>query len=66
MKTRKILLACAGVGLLCAAVAGQHTDTTAAQPIVVSLDSRQTGAPTSKYEFGIFIVNLGPLVDRIL
>ncbi|MGA7887416.1 MAG: alpha-N-arabinofuranosidase [Acidobacteriaceae bacterium] len=66
MKTRKILLACAGVGLLCAAGAAQHTDTTAAQPIVVSVDARQTGAPTSKYEFGMFIENLGPLVYRSL
>lgn len=66
MMTRTLLLACTGVGLLCATGAAQNTDATTPKPIVVNVDVRQTSAPTSKYEFGMFIENLGSLVYRSL
>ena len=36
------------------------------QPIVVDLDAQQTAAPTSKYQFGMFIEHIGPLIYRSL
>ena len=38
----------------------------AAQTPAVNIDISKTGAPTSKYEFGMFIEHLGPLIYRSL
>ena len=37
-----------------------------ADKIEVSVDVSKTGAPTSKYEFGMFIEHIGPLIYRSL
>jgi len=35
-----------------------------AAPLAVTIDARQTATPTSKYEFGMFIEHIGPLIYR--
>ncbi|HKV24017.1 MAG TPA: hypothetical protein VJN93_05440 [Candidatus Acidoferrum sp.] len=35
-------------------------------PLTVTIDTRQAGEPTSKYEFGMFIEHIGPLIYRSL
>ena len=65
MKKRMVLTA-AGLELLCAAGTAQHAKAPVYQSLIVNVDARQTSRPTSKYEFGMFIENLGPLVYRSL
>lgn len=51
----------------CAAVvAAQQATPAAAQSIIVNIDANRTSPPTSKYEFGMFIEHIGPLVYRSL
>lgn len=63
------ILRCAAVAL-CAGSAGlvMGQQTTPAQPdsLMVNIDTTQTSDPVSKYEFGMFIENIGPLVYRSL
>ncbi|HUY82610.1 MAG TPA: hypothetical protein VMU92_12870 [Acidobacteriaceae bacterium] len=65
-KLRIALLTTAALWLPCAAAAGQSTQPAAPQPIVVNIDAHKTSEPTSKYEFGMFIEHIGPLVYRSL
>lgn len=60
------LLLCTASLLLCAAGHGQTATAGEPQPIAVTLDTNQTGEPTSKYEFGMFIEHIGPLIYRSL
>ena len=39
---------------------------TTSHPIAVNIDAAQTAEPVSKYEFGMFIEHLGPLIYRSL
>lgn len=45
--------------------AGQ-TQTAQSQAVTVNLDLSKTSPPTSKYEFGMFIEHIGPLIYRSL
>ncbi|MGC2635915.1 MAG: alpha-N-arabinofuranosidase [Acidobacteriaceae bacterium] len=60
------ILAFAVNGLLGAALNCQNGARAASLPIVVNIDAQQTGTPTSKYEFGMFIEHIGPLIYRSL
>lgn len=67
MNMRMKLLACAALCLPCFALTAQTTTTpTISKRIVVHIDTQKTGEPTSKYEFGMFIEHIGPLVYRSL
>lgn len=67
MKTQWVWLACAVLGMPCALAAAQPSQPASPpQQIVVTLNAEQTARPTSKYEFGMFIEQLGPLVYRSL
>lgn len=44
----------------------QPAASAAPQPLAVTIDASQAGQPVSKYEFGMFIENLGSLVYRSL
>ncbi len=55
-----LFAACAGF-----AAAPQAPEKSAA-PLTVTIDARQTATPTSKYEFGMFIEHIGPLIYRSL
>jgi alpha-N-arabinofuranosidase len=48
--------------------AGAHGQNQSPQPpvIVASIDAQQTAPPVSKYEFGMFIEHIGPLIYRSL
>jgi alpha-N-arabinofuranosidase len=59
MMTRVAILA-AAISFSCAAAFGQGN------PIAVNVDLSRTSPPVSKYEFGMFIEHLGPLVYRSL
>jgi alpha-L-arabinofuranosidase len=57
------------VGLLVAfggLAAARQTAEQSAAPVAVTIDTRQTARPTSKYEFGMFIEHIGPLIYRSL
>ena len=60
-------MAVAGLVIACAGLASaQQTLPKPAAHLTVTIDSRQTAEPTSKYEFGMFIEHIGPLVYRSL
>ena len=60
-------LAVAGLWVACAELAmAQTTAPKPAAPLAVTIDARQTATPTSKYEFGMFIEHIGPLIYRSL
>jgi len=60
-------VAVAGLGIAFAGLAAaQQAGQQPAAPLVVTIDARQTVRPTSKYEFGMFIEHIGPLVYRSL
>ena len=44
----------------------QHTNANPATPLAVTINAHQTATPTSKYEFGMFIEHIGPLIYRSL
>jgi len=46
--------------------AAQTTAPKPAASVAVTIDARQTATPTSKYEFGMFIEHIGPLIYRSL
>jgi alpha-N-arabinofuranosidase len=66
MTIRSILLAGAAVCLSSIPLSAQNSTPTPPKTIAVSISTQQTGAPTSKYEFGMFIEHIGPLVYRSL
>ncbi len=65
MMTRIVILS-AAISFSCAAAFGQSGAAASSGPIAVNVDLSQTSAPVSKYEFGMFIEHLGPLVYRSL
>jgi len=65
MKMRIALLVVAALWVGSAAVAQQAAPATPKQ-LVVNIDASQTGEPVSKYEFGMFIEHIGPLIYRSL
>ena len=46
--------------------AAQQATPSAPQPIKVSIDAGQAGSPVSRYEYGMFIEHIGPLIYRSL
>ncbi|HEX4004879.1 MAG TPA: alpha-N-arabinofuranosidase [Acidobacteriaceae bacterium] len=62
-RTQLAFLACAA---FCAVAAGQKAEPAAPPRIEVHVNAQQTGEPTSKYEFGMFIEHIGPLIYRSL
>ncbi len=67
MKTRFALFAASvlSMGFIAAAPA-QQAGPTAPDPLKVTIDAQQTAAPVSKYEYGMFIEHIGPLIYRSL
>ncbi len=59
------LLAAATLGFECAGQA-QSTEPPPPATIMVGINANQTAQPASKYEFGMFIEHIGPLVYRSL
>jgi len=63
------IMRCAAVALCAGSatvVAGQQTTPARPDSLTVNIDTSQTSDPVSKYEFGMFIENIGPLVYRSL
>src|SRR6185312_3691581 len=57
----------AGVLGACTGLLAAPTETPKpATSLAVTIDARQTAMPTSKYEFGMFIEHIGPLIYRSL
>ncbi|HEU5350858.1 MAG TPA: alpha-N-arabinofuranosidase [Terracidiphilus sp.] len=65
-RLRIVFLAAAALSLPCAVATGQSAEPATPQQIVVHIDAQQTAAPASKYEFGMFIEHIGPLIYRSL
>ena len=65
-KMRITQLACAVLCLPFVAATGQTTQPVVPKRIAVDINTQQISRPTSKYEFGMFIEQLGPLVYRSL
>ena len=59
-------LAVGAVGCIRGSATAQTTAPKSAAPLAVTIDARQTATPTSKYEFGMFIEHIGPLIYRSL
>ena len=67
MRTRILLFAVAALSLGSAvATAAQQAEPAAPKPLMVTIDTAKTAAPVSKYEFGMFIEPIGPLIYRSL
>src|SRR5579885_527482 len=67
MKAQLSLFTAAALGLgLTFFAAGQQPEPAAPNRIVVNVDAQQTAEPVSKYEFGMFIEHIGPLIYRSL
>lgn len=60
-----ITAAAFGLGLRFMA-AGQQPEPATPNHIVVNIDTQKTAEPVSKYEFGMFIEHIGPLIYRSL
>ncbi len=54
------------VGSAAVASTAQQAESASVKPLTVTIDARQTAKPTSRYEFGMFIEHIGPLVYRSL
>jgi alpha-L-arabinofuranosidase len=61
-----VLIAATILSLSCSIALAQKPTAPASAPIAVNINVDQTGAPTSKYEFGMFIEHIGPLIYRSL
>ena len=67
MRTRIALFAAATVSIGSAvAIASQQAEPAVPNPLTVTIDTQKTAAPVSKYEFGMFIEHIGPLIYRSL
>lgn len=66
MRIRYALMACAFLWLPCVAGLAQDNASSAPKSIVVDINAQKTAEPTSKYQFGMFIEHIGPLVYRSL
>ncbi|HUZ97007.1 MAG TPA: hypothetical protein VMU57_19060 [Edaphobacter sp.] len=65
-KTRIALLAVAAMWIPCAAAVSQNVVPSVPEQLTVNIDATETAAPLSKYEFGMFIEHIGPLIYRSL
>jgi alpha-L-arabinofuranosidase len=67
MKTRIALFAAAALSMgFIAVAAAQQAELGVPDRLKVTIDTQQTAAPVSKYEFGMFIEHIGPLIYRSL
>jgi alpha-L-arabinofuranosidase len=67
MRTRIALLAVAALSLGRAlTTAAQQAEPVAPNPLMVTIGTAKTAEPVSKYEFGMFIEHIGPLIYRSL
>jgi alpha-N-arabinofuranosidase len=67
MKARMAMLAAAALWLGCGVAAtAQQDQPEVPEHLQVNIDTQQTAAPVSKYEFGMFIEHIGPLIYRSL
>lgn len=67
MKTAIVLFAAAALCLgYAGTAAAQETAPTPPANLTVDINAQQTAPPVSKYEFGMFIENIGPLIYRSL
>src|ERR1700733_16195527 len=67
MRTRIALLVMAALSLESAlTTAAQQAEPAAPKPLMVTIDTAKTADPVSKYEFGMFIEHIGPLIYRSL
>lgn len=62
----KILQSMAAILAACALAGAARGATGPVPPTVATVDATQVSAPVSRYEYGMFIENLGPLVYRTL
>lgn len=67
MKTKASLFMATAFSLaLTGIAASQQPEPAAPNSIVVNIDTQHTSQPVSKYEFGMFIEHIGPLIYRSL
>jgi alpha-N-arabinofuranosidase len=67
MKTRVALFAAAALFMgFVAVAAAQRAESSVPDRLKVTIDTQQTAEPVSKYEFGMFIEHIGPLIYRSL
>jgi alpha-N-arabinofuranosidase len=68
MKNRIVLVVAAALSLAGSTgiVAAQQNTPTPPQNLTVTIDTRQTAAPVSPYEYGMFIEHIGQLIYRSL
>lgn len=67
MKMRIVLFAAAVLSIGSVyALSAQQAPPDVPDPLVVNIDARQTAAPVSKYEIGMFIEHIGSLIYRSL
>ena len=67
MKTRIALFAAAALFMgFVAVAAAQRAESSVPDRLKVTIDTQQTAEPVSKYEFGMFIEHIGPLIYRSL
>lgn len=59
MKIRVALFCSAALVALCVAVAAQQSGPGSPERLSATIDTQQTGAPVSKYEYGMFIEHIG-------
>ena len=64
---KEIILFAAALSLSCAVASpGQQAQMAIPDPLLVTIDTQRTAQPVSKYEFGMFIEHIGPLILRSL
>jgi alpha-N-arabinofuranosidase len=67
MRTRITLFTAAALSLgSTIATVAQQAEPAAPNPLTVTIDTEKTAEPVSKYEFGMFIEHIGPLIYRSL
>lgn len=66
MRIRIALFAAEAVFLGCMVAAAAQQPAVVPDPLVVAVNTQQTGEPVSEYEFGMFIEHLRTLIYRIL
>ena len=67
MRTRVALSAAVALSLgSTIATASQQAQSAVPLPLMVTIDTQKTAEPVSKYEFGMFIEHIGPLIYRSL
>ena len=65
-ETARLAAAALLAGFAAAAAMAQQAAPAVPERLVVNIDASQTGEPVSKYEYGMFIEHIGPLIYRSL